>query len=86
MIVIRTILFVNIRTCIVLLSFKILDHFTEELNVGNSDEADGLGSVQHCLAAATDIAVLSTLFFSQNQNVASYQTLKKTIPSPLKLR
>ena len=35
--------------------------------------------------APINISVLSTLFFSQKQNIA-YQTLKKTIPSQMKLR
>lgn len=35
----------------------------------------GLGSVQHCLAAVINISVFSTLFFSGNKNIASYQTV-----------
>jgi len=49
--------------------------------------ANGLGSAQHCLAAAINICVLSTLFFSQNQNLSIIpDTVMKTILSQMKLK
>jgi len=43
--------------------------------------ANGLGFVQHCLAVTMIICIISTLFFSKYQNIASYQTLKQFHPS-----
>jgi len=43
---------------------------------------NGLGSTQHHLAATLHIPLLSTLFFSQNQNKASHQTLKESNSIP----
>ena len=48
-------------------------------------DENGLGSVWHCLTAAINISVLSTLFSSQNQNIIP-DTPKKPILSQLKLR
>jgi len=53
----------NLRHCPNSVPSQLLGPFTE----------NGLGSVQHCLAATINIDVLSTLFSSQNQNIASFQ-------------
>jgi len=61
---------------LILFSLQLLGPFPE----------NGLGSVQPCLAAIIHKCVINTVFLSESKHSIIPDTLKKTIPSQLKLR